>query len=127
MAKFKDDALARGEPAQGCADVAPQFHARHGTLGIRGRMRFWNAIYDAALFAVFRHLGAQGATVIAVLAHVVHAEVHNNAIQPRVERAFEPEPVQIAVGAKKGFLVNVLSILLRTGEVQSKAEYRLVV
>src|SRR6266700_1412633 len=48
---------------------------------------------------------------------VLEAKIRGNAIDPRIKRALETKAWQIHVGAQKSFLIDVLTVLLRAGEV----------
>ena len=61
------------------------------------------------------------------LAQVIQAEIGDDAIDPGVERALEAEARQIDVGAKKGFLIDVLTIFLRAGEMDRQAQHGAII
>ena len=53
---------------------------------------------------------------------MVETQIGNDAINPGIERALKAEAPNIYVGAQKGFLVDVLAIFLRSGEMNRQAE-----
>ena len=58
---------------------------------------------------------------------MVQAQIGHNSVDPGVKRAFETEADQVAIGLQKGLLVNVLRVLLRGGQAQSKTKYGMVI
>src|SRR5262249_12273537 len=62
-------------------------------------------------------LGISIAVVQLLAAQVIAAQVSDDAIDPGIKRALEAESSDIAVGAQKGFLINILGIFGRVGQV----------
>ena len=58
---------------------------------------------------------------------MIQTEVGHDAIDPGVERTLETEARQIDVRPEKRFLINVLPILRRTGEVDGQAQHGAIV
>lgn len=54
---------------------------------------------------------------------MVEANVRYDPVQPRVETAFEPKPVQIPENFQKGFLVNVPSVFGALHQVQCQPQH----
>src|SRR5215471_12073617 len=61
------------------------------------------------------------------LAQVVEAEVGNDPVNPGIERTFKTEITNVTVGFEESFLIDVLSVCLRVGEMKSQPQHRLVV
>jgi len=53
---------------------------------------------------------------------MVEAEIGHDPVDPSVERAFEPEPRQIDVGTQECFLINILAVFLRSGEMNRESQ-----
>src|SRR5438270_10667850 len=47
-----------------------------------------------------------------LLADVIQAQIRNNAVNPRIERAFEAEAPDVLVGLQERVLINVLRFVL---------------
>src|SRR5262249_40765740 len=60
-------------------------------------------------------------------AQMVETKVGDDAVDPGVERALEAEVPEMAIRLQERFLVDVLRVGLRTGEVQRQAQDRVVV
>src|SRR5580698_6329806 len=58
---------------------------------------------------------------------MIQAQIGHNPVNPSVERALEAEPAQINVGAKKSFLVDVLTIFLRSGKMHRQTQHGAVI
>ena len=58
---------------------------------------------------------------------VIQAQISHNAIDPGVEGAFKPKTPHVLIRFQERFLVNVLSVGLRSGEVESQPEHRLII
>jgi hypothetical protein len=58
---------------------------------------------------------------------MIKAEIGGNSINPRVKRALETKPRQMYIRAQESFLINILTILLGTGEMNGEAEDRPVI
>jgi hypothetical protein len=58
---------------------------------------------------------------------MVQAQVGHNAVKPGVERALEAEVPDVSIGLQEGLLVDILGVLLGTGQVQGQPQDRLVV
>src|SRR5215469_15483554 len=80
---------------------------------------------------VFLSVGAgQGSRILAtkpLFAKMVEAEVSHNAVNPRVKRALETEAWQFQKSAQESFLIDILTVLGRTGKMNRDAENRSVV
>src|SRR5947209_3554149 len=63
----------------------------------------------------------------ALSAKMIEAEIGDNAVDPRIKRALESKPRQFDISAQESFLVNILTILRRTGEANRHAENRSVI
>src|ERR1700686_736993 len=61
------------------------------------------------------------------LAQVIEAQVRHDPINPGVEGTLEPETSNVLVSLQEGVLVDVLGILLSSGEMEGEPQYRLVV
>src|ERR1700686_730472 len=61
------------------------------------------------------------------LAQVIEAQVRHDPINPGVEGTLEPETSNVLVSLQEGVLVDVLGILLGSGEMEGEPQYRLVV
>ena len=86
-----------------------------------------NALYDYALFSIFGNLRAYRLVMISVFPDMVDAQVYNDSVYPGVKRAFKPESIEVAIGAEKGLLVDILGVFLGTGNMQRKPEHSLIV
>src|SRR5712691_4775045 len=62
-----------------------------------------------------------------LLAQMIQTEIGDDTIDPGVEGALETEAREIDVGAEKRLLIDILSIFLRTGEVDSQPQHRSIV
>src|SRR5580658_3149967 len=58
---------------------------------------------------------------------MIQAEVRDDPVDPRVEGALKTKAAQILVGLEEGLLINVLSVRLRSRQVQCQPQYRLIV
>ncbi len=58
---------------------------------------------------------------------MVQTEIGDDAIDPGIEGTLKAETRQIDVGAQKRFLINVLPIFRRPGEVDGQAEHGAIV
>jgi hypothetical protein len=53
---------------------------------------------------------------------VIETQIGHDSVDPGIERALKPEAANVYVRAQEGFLVNVLGIFLRTGEMHRQAQ-----
>src|SRR5208282_1340754 len=58
---------------------------------------------------------------------MIETEISYDAVDPGIERALEAKAWQVYVRPKKRFLINVLTILLRTGQMDGEAQHGVVV
>src|SRR5208282_1008474 len=58
---------------------------------------------------------------------MIETEISYDAVDPGIERALEAKAWQVYVRPKKRFLINVLTILLRTGQMDGEAQHGAVV
>ena len=58
---------------------------------------------------------------------MVEAKIGDDAVDPGIERALEPEAPQVAISLKEGFLVDVLGVVFRGGQPQRQSQNCLVV
>ena len=58
---------------------------------------------------------------------MIEAEIGDDAVNPGVERRLKTKAIKVLVGPEKCFLIDVLSILLGTGEMQRQTQHSLVV
>jgi hypothetical protein len=58
---------------------------------------------------------------------VIEAQVGHNPVNPGVEGTLEPEAAYVFVGLEERVLINILSVLLRSGEMKSEPQHRLIV
>ncbi len=60
-------------------------------------------------------------------AQMIEAEIGNDAVDPGIEGTLKTETAQILVGLEEGLLINVLSVRLRSRQVQRQPQHRLIV
>src|SRR6185312_12199867 len=58
---------------------------------------------------------------------LVKAQVGDDPVNPGVERALEAKIADVPVSLQKRFLVNVLSVVLRSSQVQSQPQHLVLV
>ena len=58
---------------------------------------------------------------------MIETEICHDAVHPGVEGALEAEIAEMTIGLKKCFLVDVLGLSLRAGQMQREPQHRLVV
>src|SRR3954449_3612429 len=58
---------------------------------------------------------------------MIETKIRHDAVNPGVEGALEAEAAAVLVGLEKCILVNVLSVLLSSGEMESEPKNRLIV
>src|SRR5437762_14897 len=58
---------------------------------------------------------------------LIQAQIGDNAINPRIERALEAEITDVAVGFQESFLVDILGVVLAAGQVQRQAKHLLLI
>jgi hypothetical protein len=75
------------------------------------------------LLAVGGNHGRQIPISRRTLPQVIEAQVGYDAVDPGIERALKPEAADVYVGAEKSFLVDILAVFLRPGEMNRKAEH----
>ena len=56
-------------------------------------------------------------------AQLVQAQIGDDPVNPGIKRALEAEVADIPVGLEEGLLVNILGIVLRTGQVQGQPQH----
>src|SRR5579872_842853 len=60
-------------------------------------------------------------------AQVVEAQIGNDPVNPGIERAFKTKVTDMPVSFEEGFLIDVLRVGFRAGEVKRKAQDRLII
>ena len=58
---------------------------------------------------------------------MIKTQIGDDAVNPGIKRAFEAEARQIDIGAQKRFLINVLTIFLRSGEMDRQAQHGAII
>ena len=58
---------------------------------------------------------------------MIETEIGHDAVHPGVEGTFEAEISEVTVGLEKCFLVDVLRLGLRAGQMQCQSQHRLIV
>src|SRR6266446_302421 len=58
---------------------------------------------------------------------MIEAEIGDDAVNPGVERRLKTKAIEVLVGPEKCFLIDVLSILLGTGEMKRQTQHSLIV
>ena len=104
-----------------------QFAAGKASLRAGGRAVIGHAVQHIFLLAVRRHRRIQVPAARILLAQMIQTEVGHDAVDPGVERTLEAETRQIDVRPQKRFLINVLPIFRRTGEVNGQTQHGAIV
>ena len=120
--QLENHAFARRKVSQGTNDVLLQYAACEVALEARANALIGYAVQEYLLLAIWGICCGQFAASGAFPAKVIEAKIRGNAIDPRIKRALETKAWQIHVGAQKSFLIDVLTVLLRAGEVNGEAE-----
>ncbi|SRR6266498_3518126 len=127
MLQFENHALARREVAQRTDDVLAQHAACQIAIRACADAVIGYAIQEFLFLSVWGTCDSQFIASGALPAKVIKTEIRSNAIDPRIKRTLETKPRQMYKGAQKSFLINILTILLRAGEVNGQAKYRPVI
>src|SRR5215469_15633557 len=123
MSQFEYHALAGRELVERPQNALAQLTIQGSALRTGARPLVGGAIQNR-LLPLLVVAGIRLAISIAVVqllaAQVITAQVSDDAIDPGIERALEAESSDIAVGAQKGFLINILGVFGRVRQVGSQ-------
>src|SRR5712692_7498871 len=108
-------------------DALPQFAAHQTALRAGAGAVVGHAVQHFFLLAVRRNGCDHIPATRIFLSQVIEAEIGHNAIDPGVKRTLEAKARQVYVCPEKRLLINVLTILLRAGEMDGEAQHGAVV
>src|SRR5712692_1941093 len=103
-------------------DALPQFAAHQTALRAGAGAVVGHAVQHFFLLAVRRNGCDHIPATRIFLSQVIEAEIGHNAIDPGVKRTLEAKARQVYVCPEKRLLINVLTILLRAGEMNGQAQ-----
>jgi len=107
--------------------VVSQYAAGQIALRACANALIGNAVQELMLFSVWGICDGQFIASGAFPAKMIKTEIRGDAIDPRIKRTLETKPRQMYIGSQKSFLIDILTILLRAGEVNGEAKDRPVV
>src|SRR4051794_36142569 len=120
--QFENHSFSGREPAHSAEDGFTQLASDKATLGTGARAMVGHAVEDFFGLALGRNRCRDITVSRRPLAQMVETEIGHDAVNPGVERALETEAIQVGVGAQKGFLEDILAILLRPGEMNGEPQ-----
>jgi hypothetical protein len=120
--QFEYHSLAGGKPSQSPYDASSQLATDQAALGAGIGSMIWHPVQKFFFLAIRRNCCRQIATARILLAQVIEAEIRNDTVDPSIKSALKTKAGQIYVGAQERFLINVLTIFLRAGEMNRQAE-----
>src|SRR5438046_1154415 len=107
--------------------MVPQYAASQTAFRVRASALIGDAVQNIERLAVRGVGDGQLMASGAFPTKMVEAEIRGNAIDPCIKRALETKPRQMYVGAQESFLINVLAIVFRAGEMNGEAKDRAVI
>src|SRR5262249_8433578 len=114
-------------PTECHANPLSHFPAECRALGTGTGPLIGYPIQNTVLIWLGKSLSDNVAIAQLFLAQVIETQVRRNAIDPGIEGTFEAKPPQVAVCAQKRLLVNILSVFIRTGDIQSQTQHHAIV